>query len=419
MKTRLLLLISPILGMCVLTLGNGYFTTLSTIELNNLGSAAWVIGVISAMYFFGMTAGPYFSQPLIARVGFIRAYAIFAAVMSISTISMGMFTNPVLWGILRFVCGYSLAGLFIVIESWCLCAAGSENKGSVFSFYLFAYYGAQSLSQLLLNIHFSETLVAFCFVSVLASLSIIIVSTTRVDAPIPEAEGLTPPWKFFNKIPLAILTSFVGGVILGSIYTIYPLFLQDVGLGSSGLSYIMMATVLGGMCLQIPIGKLSDRMDRRLVIFYVLVIFIGISVLMLFIHQFYWELLFGSFLMGGMAFVLYPLSISHASDYVNENQILSVIGTLTITYGLGSMMGPLAVSFVMEFVGPFGYFGLMLAVAIPLSLYTLYRMKVRLKAKEDDKVSFSSATAEVMGGGVVSDSNIAVEQNMVEDGPNV
>ena len=418
MRTRILLLVSPILGMCILTIGNGFFTTLSTIQLNHLGESTWVIGIISAMYFLGMTAGPYFSQPLIARVGFIRAYSIFAAIMAISTILLGMFSNPIIWAILRFICGYALAGLFVVIESWCLCAAG-KNKGTVFSFYLFAYYGAQSASQLLLNIHFSQALVAFCVVSVLASFSIVVVSTTRVDAPIPESEGLVQPWKFLKIIPLSIWTAFVGGIILGSIYTIYPLFLQKVGLNSGHLSYIMMATVLGGMCLQIPIGKLSDRMDRRLVLLYVLIIFVAISALLLLLHHYYWQLLIGSFIMGGMSFVLYPLSISHASDYVEENQILSVIGTLTITYGFGSMFGPLLVSFIMEAIGALGYFILMLIVSVPLIFYTLYRMQIRTKVKEADKVSFTSATAEIMGGGIVSDSNIAVEQNMIEEGPNV
>ena len=376
MRTKILLLISPILGMCVLTLGNGFFTTLSTVQLNNTGQSTWVIGIISAVYFLGMTLGPYFSQPLIARVGFIRSYVIFAAAVSISTLLLGVFSNPILWMILRFICGYALAGLFVVIESWCLSAAGSENKGTVFSFYLFAYYGAQSLSQLFLNIHFNEVLVAFCLVSVLASFSIIIVSTTKVDAPIPEPEGLTPPWKLLNKIPLSIWTAFVGGIILGSIYTIYPLFLQDVGLGDSKLSYIMMITVLGGMLFQIPIGKLSDRIDRRVVLFFVLVVFVIVSALILLAHQFYWELLIGSFILGGMSFVLYPLSISHASDYVAENQIISIIGALTISYGLGSMVGPLVISVLIEILGPYGYFILMLVVSIPLALYTLYRITV-------------------------------------------
>jgi MFS family permease len=418
MRKKILLLISPILGMCILTLGNGFFTTLSTVQLNNIGYSAWIIGIISSVYFLGMTLGPYFSQSLIARVGFIRSYVIFAAILSISTLLLGVFNNPILWMILRFICGYALAGLFVVIESWCLCAAGSKNKGTVFSFYLFAYYGAQSVSQLFLNIHFSEVIVAFCLVSVLASFSIIIVSITRVDAPIPEYEGSTPPWRILNKIPLSIWTAFVGGVILGSIYTIYPLFLQDVGLVNNRLSYIMMITLLGGMLFQIPIGKLSDIIDRRVVLFFVLLIFIIVSALILLIHEFYWELLIGSFILGGMSFVLYPLSISHASDYVAENQIINVIGTLTISYGLGSMIGPLVISVLIEILGPYGYFILMLVIAISLASYTIYRIIVGRKIENDDKVCFTSTTAEVMGGGV-SDSNIAVEQNLVSNEMNV
>ena len=59
-RQTLLLILTPIVAMCVLSFGNGFFTTFSAIELNSLGRSNFMIGIISAAYFFGMTTGSYF-----------------------------------------------------------------------------------------------------------------------------------------------------------------------------------------------------------------------------------------------------------------------------------------------------------------------------------------------------------------------
>ena len=131
------MLFAPILSMCILTIGNTFYTTYTTLELEKMGQSNFIVGLISAAYFTGMVLGSYFTQRLILRIGYIRAYALFATLMAAGAMSQGVFYDVNVWAVARFICGYALAGLFIVVEAWCLEGAGSKHKGLVLSIYLF------------------------------------------------------------------------------------------------------------------------------------------------------------------------------------------------------------------------------------------------------------------------------------------
>ncbi len=394
-RQTLFLIITPIIAMCLLSFGNGFFTTFSSIELNSLGRSSFMIGIISAAYFIGMTTGSYFSQFTIMRVGYIRAFVLFASLMAVSILILGVFKSVVVWMIFRFMCGYALAALFLIVESWCILSSEKKNRGLVFSLYLFVYYGTQAVSQLMINVNFSQSLLAYCFISSLCSIAIVFMASTKIVAPAPHSEEVCSPKKIIQKVPLAIIAGLVGGSILGSIYTILPIFLVRVESTQNMISILMMTTILGGMFIQVPMGKLSDIIDRRKVI---LLAAVGIIVASACVFVFYKSyILFPIilFLLGGCGFVIYPLAISHASDFLEEHEILSAIGVITIAYGVGSAIGPMVISNFMAIVGPFGFFIVIGVIGILLSIYTFYRIISRENAT--DTVLFVAVTPESVG----------------------
>ncbi|MFC4891830.1 MFS transporter [Pseudofrancisella aestuarii] len=394
MKKTLLLILTPIIAMCVLSFGNGFFTTFSTIELNSMGHSHIAIGIISAAYFLGLTAGPYFSQYTIVRVGYIRAFSLFASTMAISTLLLGIFKGMLVWMILRFICGYSLAALFVIVESWCLLSTDKKSRGTIFSIYLFIYYGTQAFSQLMLNFHFSDLLLAYCFVSTLCSVAIVFMCFTKTVAPAPASEEVNSPMKIIKAVPLGMVAGFTGGVLLGSVYSMLPLFLINISNDHNTVSIIMMTTLLGGMLLQIPIGKISDMIDRRVVM---LIVSIGLVIASLLVCIFYHVLpifIVIMFLFGGGAFVIYPLAISHSSDFLDEDQILSAIGLITIFYGLGSIFGPIIISIFTDIIGSIGFFITVGSASTLLSLYIIYRLRVRSKSSQEETSQFTLVTPE-------------------------
>ena len=386
-------LIAPILSMCILTLGNGFFTTLTTVQLSNLQMSTTMIGIISATYFTGMMLGSFFSQNIIARVGHIRSYSVFAALMSICCLFQGVFEDPLLWSVLRFICGFALAGLFILMESWCISSVEIKFKGRIMGFYLFTFYMAQSAGQLLLKIEYSSELVAFCIISALACFSIIPVCLTRFVAPEPEKPEFVSPIKYFKLIPLGIVASFIAGGILSCVYTMLPLSLKSVEFSNSQIAYLMSITIFGGMLFQLPIGKLSDIFDRRKVMLCVCVVCVIASIAVCLFHSEYWQMVVLCFIVGSVSFAIYPLCISHASDKVDVSKTVTVISVITLFYGIGSMVGPLIVSEFIEYLGGITGFFLFLAVAaFILGAYTLWKIYKTEPIDSDEKGSFTVIT---------------------------
>ena len=394
-SSRFAMLFAPIVSMCVLTLGNTFYTTYTTLELERTGQGNGLIGLVSAVYFTGMVIGSYLTQKPILRIGYIRAYVLFATLMAVGSLLQGMFYSAWLWVIFRFICGYALAGLFIVVESWCLEGAGDNFKGRVLSVYLLLYYFAQAIGQYLLKVNYSSALFAFCVISILASLSTIPVSLTRFNMPKKNEIELLSPKILFKKAPLGIWAALASGVILGSIYTIYPLFLKQNHYPAGTVATMMFAIILGGMILQIPIGRFSDLIDRRKVLLSVLIAAFVIAILICLLNDSFYEMLLLSFLLGGVTFAIYPISISHASDYLSPEKLVGVVGLLALAYGFGSMLGPLFVTGSMSVFGPFGFFIFIAAVCLVLIVYTIWRIYICTEIpSEAEKVQFQQMSPE-------------------------
>ncbi|MCP4178383.1 MAG: MFS transporter [bacterium] len=403
-------LVTPIISVCILTLGNGFFTTLTTMQLATFHLSTLLIGIISAAYFAGMLLGSFFSQNIIAKVGHIRAYSVFAALMSICCLFQGVVADPIIWGILRFLCGYALAGLFIVIESWCIAGVETQYKGRIMGFYLFAFYLAQAASQLFLKINYTPELVAFCVISGLACFSIIPVCLTRFDAPKPESPELVSPIKYFKIIPLGIIAAFISGVILGGIYTMLPLAFKSINFTNSQIAYIMSITIFGGMLFQLPIGKISDLYDRRKVMLFVCIIIALLSVVICIFHNSYLQLFIFCFLIGSVSFAIYPLSISHSSDRVDVSKSVAVISIITLFYGIGSMVGPLAATgFIDLFDGVVGFFLFTLTFSFILGAYVIWKVIFKKSVDDSEKISFTAIAP-----GIAIGMAEVVEQNFNE-----
>jgi len=391
-------LFAPIISMCILTIGNGFFTTLTTLQLNAFHSPDWLIGLISSVYFAGLIIASFRAQRFIIRVGHIRAYAAFASLLAVSSLIQGLTPNPIIWLISRYICGYCVAGLLIVIESWCLEGSSSTNKGRIIAFYLFSYYLALALGQLLLKFHYSLSLTPFCIIAGTASLSIIPVCITRFEAPKLAPPSTFSPWIYTKKIPLGVFGSLVSGLVLGGIYTLLPLAFVDLHFSTNEVAYLMGATILGGTLFQLPIGKISDLVDRRLILITICAICSLVSFILIFLQIKFWSILLLIFLLGGSAFVIYPLSINHATDYTKKSDTIAVLSTLSLFYGIGSTFGPIILANLMHWFGTTMIFSFNSIVCLSLILFAIWRLTIRKKVSEKEKANFVAATQEIVIG---------------------
>lgn len=353
----ILTVIAPLISLFIIVLGNGLFNTLVAVRLELDGASNWVIGAVSAAFYGGVVLGSFLAGSFVARVGHIRSFATFAAITAVVSIIPGLFNDGYLWILLRFINGYSIAGLYIVVESWLLASATLKNRGKILAIYMTALYAGQGAGQFLLNLSNPETLTLFCLVGILSCLSIIPVCITyRASPPIEESTSLSVT-KLYQITPTGTIGCFTSGLVLGAVYGLLPLFTSQFQFTLQEISFTMGMTIFGGMLLQYPVGHLSDLFNRRHALLFITIATLILSVLMMISAFFSHTLFIGlAFIFGGFAFTLYPLSLSYACDYIDNKKIVAATSGLLLAYGIGATLGPLVAPAFINFLGPIGLF---------------------------------------------------------------
>lgn len=347
---------APLLSLFILILGSGLLITLLALRLDREGAEEFVIGSMTGVYYLGLIVASFRIERSIIRVGHIRAFSAFASALSVITLLHGLFVIPWFWLILRFLGGFATAGLFIVIESWLLLAGTIKTRGQVLALYMVALYAAQAMGQFLVNLGEVENLSLFVISAMLSSLSVIPLAMSKVGSPqIEEPESLSFK-SLYRKSASGIVGCFAGGLIMGAIYGLLPLFVLDKTNDPSDVAFFMAITIFGGMALQYPVGRLSDFVDRRVVLLAVCSLASVMTVFIIAGFQWVWLATIALFLFGGLTFIIYPISISHACDALDSSELVSATQGLLLAYSVGASIGPFVAPLFMDVFGTNGLF---------------------------------------------------------------
>jgi MFS family permease len=378
MRAILVPIIALLTGAAFLMLGNGLMGTLTSLRLDMAGASATVIGIVNAGYFGGLTLGAMFAENVIRRVGHIRAFAALASTYSGATLAHALEVDPWIWLTLRFVEGFCMAGLFICVESWLNHRATNVTRGQILSSYAITIYFSQFLGQFLLNLPDETGFLLFVVISILMSIAVVPVAMTTTPTPVlPDVTNLSFK-RLWQVSPLGVYGAAVGGVVFGASYGLAPVFTQKLGFTVSETAIFVSATIMGGLIIQYPIGKLSDLFDRRLVLVSLFIAQVAVSALMIgATYLGFWYVVATAVMFGGISFTLYPLSLSHANDHLESHELVAAAGGLLMAYSLGATVGPLFVSPLMDIVGPNGLFAVLLVLGIGSSFFAAWRVKVR------------------------------------------
>ena len=363
---------SLILGISLIQLVNGYIGTLIGIRLAAVETDALATGIVTSAYFFGYATGSVLCNRLIQRVGHIRAFATFAAVEAVSVLGLSIYFEPFLWTLLRLVAGFGCAGLFVATESWLNVKTHAAIRGKVFAIYMVATYVAFGASQFILLLAPPTSVLLFEVGAIILCIALVLVATTRSEQPAILPIVRLKVGELARAAPVAVAGCFAGGLVSGAFFALMPVYGQSSGLPVLKIASYMALAICGGLALQIPIGKVSDRFDRRLVAGFCGLAFAIIAIAILpakgtQAFQALWLLL------GGFMSVIYPVCVAHANDRMPAERAVAVSGRLILISGTGSALGPLLGSAVMSAYGFSGLFSFMAAVAGFFALFAIGR----------------------------------------------
>jgi MFS family permease len=375
---------SPLTSLVILVMGVQYFQTFITVALDSNGYTEFYIGIIHSSSYLGLLLSAIYSEVIIRRVGHIRAFTLFSSVLASTMLLQSYSINYPVWVISRFFSGYALAGLYITIESWILLDSRVEDRGKRLACYMFALYLAQSASSQLFHIIDSSSMAPYITAALLCILSNIPMTLTHAQSPtLPEFAKLKII-EVYRVGPFGFIGCLSSGIILSTIYCFIPKYAVE---NDMSVAWTMTIMIMGGFILQWPFGRLSDTIARDKILLFVSLLgsLISISIIFCSTASIRYILLF---LLGGVSFSIYPISIASTCDIIKNRCIVQVTGVLLFSYGLGSIIGPILSSAVIDklnsSVAMFGFLAVVMSPMTIIGAYKWFRVQDTIDTGHDN-----------------------------------
>jgi MFS family permease len=382
---------SLLLGAAILVVGNSLLGIVLPVRLGIEHVPAFQSGLVMSAYYFGFVLGSARIQALIRRAGHIRAFAAVAAVLTAAAMVHALIFDIWIWAALRIVAGFCMAGLYAIIESWLNVKSSNENRGQVLSIYVVTIYAASFGGQFLVNVGTVQGTELYCVVGLAVVLSLVPVVLTRVAGPEIDKIKAMSLLSLYHASPLGTVVTCGAGLLSGAFYALGALYANALGLSVFHVSLFMGAPIFGGLALQYPIGRLSDRYDRRTVLLGVLAgtAIASIALILIAMKQgpFYGTLA-GVFLLGGCLAAIYPIAVSQIYDYIDRAEMVAASGGLLLIWSIGAVAGPLIVSALMGKFGPDAFFIYLGVISLVLLAFTRYRMVRRVARPTEEQTGF-------------------------------
>ncbi len=372
-------------------IGNSLLGIVLPLRMTAAGYPVMLIGLVMAAYYAGLALGGIQGKRVILRVGHIRAFAVFAAVLATTALAYPVaFTVPT-WIALRLVNGFCIAGLLATVESWLNDRSSNATRGRVLGLYMMTIYLAVASGQVLVSIADIESYGPFMLAAALITLSLVPVALTSLGAPALAGHRRLGVRTLYANSPVGVVGAAVAGMLVGSFYGLGVVFARGIGLDVAHSALFMTMVVVGGFVFQWPIGMLADRLDRRIVLAAVLtavalawalVAFASASAVAL-------PALYGlAVVFGGAISSVYPLCVAQTFDRLERQHYVSASGRLLMIHAFGAMAGPLLASALMAAYGPYGFFLFESTVAVGFAVFAAYRVWRRPPAPPDQQERF-------------------------------
>lgn len=361
-------------GLAMLMIGNGLQNTLLGVRASLEDFDTTAIGLVMSFYYVGFLAGSFFIPRLIVRVGHIRVFAALASLASTTVLIHGLFPDPWIWMAVRVLTGMSFAGLFIVIESWLNNITTNQIRGQMLALYLVVLYGAMVIGQFMLLAADPKGMELFVLSSVIVSLALIPISLSSRPAPSFLEPQHVSVKGLYKSSPLGIVGVTISGMAASTLFGLGAVYGEKIDLSLGEISTFMAAFIAGGVVFQAPIGWLSDRYDRRLVLIGVAFTAALFCAVAFFAAGVSHAALFAAmFLLGGAALSIYALALAHTNDHLTSAQIIAASASMLMMNGIGSCFGPVIASFLMDHFGTQLFYPFLGTLFFAIGSFGVYR----------------------------------------------
>ena len=367
-----------LLATAIVMAGHGLLTMVLPLKARAADFSSFEIGLMGSGYFAGLVGGCLMTPAIISRVGHIRAFSAFTAVLTIVPLLHAMIIDPLAWTLLRILQGLSCAGLWLIIESWLNAASTTATRGRVLGAYALVQLTLQTAGMQLVGLVELDGVTLFLIAAIFFSLSTLPIALTAAIAPVPPKRNKLRLGWLFSVSTAAPLAALLTGFATGAFWILAPLYATDAGLSSAGSAAFVATALLAGAIAQWPLGSLSDRFGRRPLLTLTALVAMAASLVLAWAGSASLPLIFAcSIVFGAASFPIYTIALAHANDLVPARRAIAVSSGQLLVYSIGAVAGPLVAALMVERAGFNALFTTIAVASGLIAVVTMIRTQIR------------------------------------------
>ncbi|QDC09226.1 MFS transporter [Oceanicola sp. D3] len=378
-----------LIGVMLLMVGNGVQGTLLGIRGSLEGFSTLQMSFVMSAYFVGFLGGSRMAPEMIRRVGHVRVFAALGSFISAVLILYPTVANPWAWMVGRVIIGFCFSGVYVTAESWLNNSVTNDIRGKALSLYMIVQMVGIVAAQFLLVAGDPTGFVLFVIPSVLVSISFAPILLSVQPTPAFDTTKPLSLIELYHVSPLGMVGAFLLGGVYAAMFGMSAVFATQAGFSVVETSTFVASIYVGGLLMQYPIGWVSDRMDRRL-----LIAMLGIGGALagafgLVFGGAFVAVLVAGFMIGGMSNPLYALLIAYTNDFLEVDDMAAASGGLIFINGVGAIAGPIVTGWFMGLIGPLGFFVYIALLMTAVAGYAFWRMTRRPGVSVEDTGSYA------------------------------
>jgi len=387
---------SIIVSMAFMAASNGMFMAFIPLKLSETGAEPWVAGAVLSSMSVGGFIACFVMMRIIQRVGHARTFLAFAALNILHAETIALFDDPLVWCIARAVYGFVAVGFFVVVQSWLNDTCTNEWRGRVTSIFYMSYVISLGAGSYVVTLFPLEPQSIALLVIASIATAMIPIGMTRLPPPSPPEGGAINLRLVWRISPVGFMGMFAVGGLTMLVQGFAPIYATEQGFGKTDVGLLLFLMQLGLIGVQLPMGIISDRIDRR----WVLVATCLMGIICAFLG---WNLPSDDLLMTILVFAIwvgatetiYAVSGAHANDRADPDDYVTVATTLMFIWSISALIIPLVATALTGLLGVTAFMGLAGFIAALYGIFVALRITRREATPDDAQEPYRASGAQV------------------------
>ncbi len=360
---------------CISVAGMGLGLTLPLLALTmeSMGVPSTLIGLNAAMTALATLTFSPLVPHILQRIGAVKFLYACLGITIICLLSFKIFPNICFWFPVRYVLGACLSTLFVVTEVWINQLATSQTRGRLIGLYGTSAAAGFGMGPMILWLVGSEGWAPYFLGSFIVALAAIPIALARQVSPKINEK---PNYKLLALLavaPAAIMGGYVMGALESSIFNFLPIYGVRTSLSEATAPLLLTTASAGNVLLQVPIGWLTDKYDKRLILGGCAVLSCTGALAFPFLISNLIFMLPVLFIWGGVIFGIYTAALVMIGERFAGAELAGANAAIAMMWGLGSLTGPALGGVAMDIQGPHGFPAVLAVISGCFAVFVAYR----------------------------------------------